>query len=320
MFIGSSVEGKEIAESIQVNLDYDVYSTLWSQGVFGLSGGTLASLMKSLKNFDFATLVLTPDDMLLKRGKTFSAARDNVLFELGLFMGYLGPERTFIVHPRDKAIDLPTDLAGVTSATYESPTKSQSLEAALGATCTRIKRAISNAPPKSSSDEDSSSPTVYSDLREMRSIATNLISALSTKAADASSLALLAGSWKNIESKSTMYSRVVDGEVRVVYCYGGNDAATGTYFGLKRIGNELYGRFRWFESEISGFVWLRIEGNDLLAGGWWYAEDVDETVIGDPRNLKISKGMQQSTWQRRNHQTTAPWAEEWFTKKLWLSS
>ncbi len=42
-----------------------------------------------------------------------NSPRDNVLFELGLFMGALGREHTFIVHCHDEQLDLPSDLAGV---------------------------------------------------------------------------------------------------------------------------------------------------------------------------------------------------------------
>jgi predicted nucleotide-binding protein len=98
MFIGSSVEGKRIAETIQLALEYEVHSTVWHQGVFGLSGGTLESLVAAIDDYDFATLVLTADDLLEKRDVTGRCPRDNVLFELGLFMGALGRDRTFIVH------------------------------------------------------------------------------------------------------------------------------------------------------------------------------------------------------------------------------
>ncbi|MCI5195810.1 MAG: hypothetical protein D3919_06175 [Candidatus Electrothrix sp. AW5] len=141
MFIGSSVEGKDIAEYIQLGLEYDVETTIWHQGIFGLSDGSLDSLVRAAKDFDFAALVLTPDDLVMKRGTEKGCPRDNVVFELGLFMGALGRERTFIVYNRDKQLDLPTDLAGVTPATFASRSD-DNLHAALGPVCTRIKQAI----------------------------------------------------------------------------------------------------------------------------------------------------------------------------------
>jgi hypothetical protein len=146
MFIGSSVEGKGIAETIQVLLDYDVASTVWHQGVFDLSGNTLETLVEALPEYDFATLVLTADDLVEKRQHTAKAPRDNVIFELGLFMGALGRRRTFVVHSRADCPMLPTDLAGITTATYEPRSN---LDAALGPACTQIKRAIERAGARS---------------------------------------------------------------------------------------------------------------------------------------------------------------------------
>ena len=56
VFIGSSVEGLVVAESLQLGMEFDVESTIWSQGVFGLSDGTLESLVRAVKEFDFAVL------------------------------------------------------------------------------------------------------------------------------------------------------------------------------------------------------------------------------------------------------------------------
>ncbi len=143
LFIGSSVEGKDIAEMLHVELQYDVEVTVWHQGVFGLSQGSLESIVKAARenNFDFAALVLTPDDLGSKRGENVSSPRDNVIFELGLFMGALGRDRTFIVYNRDIALDLPSDLAGVTAATFANRQDGK-LQAALGPVCTQIKDAI----------------------------------------------------------------------------------------------------------------------------------------------------------------------------------
>lgn len=141
VFIGSSREGHDIAEALQLGLDYVAECKPWSQGVFELSKGTLESLIKQTRSSKFAILVLTPDDMSTKRSRTVTLPRDNVLFELGLFMGALGPERTFIVHCRDEPVELPSDLAGVTTATFARHSDGN-LQAALGPVCTLIKRAI----------------------------------------------------------------------------------------------------------------------------------------------------------------------------------
>jgi predicted nucleotide-binding protein len=117
IFIGCSVEGLTEANIIQLLLKRSANTAIWSQGVFGLSRSTLETLVEKAGSFTHAILVLTPDDMLIKRADEAPTARDNVLFELGLFMGKLGRERTFVV--TEKSVRLPTDLAGIATVNFE---------------------------------------------------------------------------------------------------------------------------------------------------------------------------------------------------------
>lgn len=141
VFIGSSSEGLPVAEAIHLGLDQFAECTIWNQGVFALSSTTIESVVDRAVEFDFAVLVLTPDDTTTQRGVTNLVARDNLIFELGLFTGVLGRARTFLVHPRGANLHLPSDVAGVTAATYSERTD-KNMEAALGPVCTRIKRAM----------------------------------------------------------------------------------------------------------------------------------------------------------------------------------
>lgn len=141
VFIGSSREGLSIAEALQLNLDYACEVTVWSQGLFGLGEGTLESLVNRLDSFDFAILVLTPDDMTVSRQAEQPSPRDNVLLELGLFIGALGRRRTFAVYERNRGLKLPSDMAGVTSADFQMHAD-KNLQSSLGAATTLIKGAI----------------------------------------------------------------------------------------------------------------------------------------------------------------------------------
>jgi len=137
VFVGSSSEGLEVARTVQDLLDTECEVELWNQGVFGLSQGTLESLVLALPRFDYAILVLTPDDLTVSRRQDRPVARDNVLFELGLFIGAFGRERTFMVYDRTTSLALPSDLAGIAAATF-APHASGNLKAALGAPTTKI--------------------------------------------------------------------------------------------------------------------------------------------------------------------------------------
>jgi Predicted nucleotide-binding protein containing TIR-like domain len=141
LFVGSSSEGLRIAEAVQVALDQVCEVELWTQGTFGLMQGTLESLVMALPRFDFALLVLTADDLTVSRGSEKAAARDNVLFELGLFIGSLGRDRTFMLYDRTNPPALPSDLAGITAATF-APHTSGNLQAALGAPCANIRSSV----------------------------------------------------------------------------------------------------------------------------------------------------------------------------------
>ena len=141
VFIGSSSEGHAIARHLQLGLEYVVECTIWSQGVFGLSRGNLENLVEAAPQFDFAVLVLTPDDLVTKREASGNIPRDNVIFELGLFMGVLGRDKTFMVSCREDILELPSDLAGVQRATY-GRRGDGNLEAAMGPVCTRLQQAM----------------------------------------------------------------------------------------------------------------------------------------------------------------------------------
>lgn len=144
MFIGSSTEGLGVARALQAELQYDAEVTLWSQGVFGLSEGTLETLTRKVADFDFAVLVLTADDVVTKRATEGLSARDNVLFESGLFMGAVGRERTYLVAPGEESLEFPSDLAGVTISKYRSR-RDGNMRAALGPVAEDIRQAMKRA-------------------------------------------------------------------------------------------------------------------------------------------------------------------------------
>jgi hypothetical protein len=144
VFVGSSTESLEIAYSIQENLEYNAEVAVWTQGIFELSKYSLDSLLDALDAADFGVFVFSPDDISVIRGKEHATVRDNVVFELGLFIGRLGKERNFIVlpHGHEETPHLPTDLLGLTPALYEPNRQDGNLRAALGPACSKLSKAF----------------------------------------------------------------------------------------------------------------------------------------------------------------------------------
>jgi len=142
LFIGSSTEGLPTARALQAELDEECEPIVWEQDFFVPTGTTIGTLAEKVQNFDFAAFVFTPDDSLIIRGSANAAARDSVIFELGLFIGALGKERVFIIRPRDQELRLPSDLAGVACLTSKTNRKDQNLRAAIGPAATAIRNRV----------------------------------------------------------------------------------------------------------------------------------------------------------------------------------
>lgn len=142
MFLGSSTEGLSIAKQIQLNLKHSVNVRLWTNGVFGPSGVSVDDLLKQVDACDFAAFVFGPDDTTISRRGLYDAPRDNVIFELGLFMGRVGRERAFLIKEQSGDIKIPSDLLGVAPITYIANPGERDLSTALGPACTEIEIAI----------------------------------------------------------------------------------------------------------------------------------------------------------------------------------
>jgi predicted nucleotide-binding protein len=135
LFIGSSKEHLTIAEALAAGVPKDIASvTLWSDGVFGASKFPIEDLETQIGIADFAVLVVGPDDRVISRGSESDAPRDNVVFELGLFMGALSRSRTFLLAPRGHKIKIPTDLLGLTTIQFDpaAPNPADMVRTALG--------------------------------------------------------------------------------------------------------------------------------------------------------------------------------------------
>jgi predicted nucleotide-binding protein len=146
VFIISSAESLEIARVIQNAFDHDPFRVVvWTDGVFRASYYAIESLERVLDQSDVAIAVAEPDDVTESRGQRHGTPRDNVIFELGFFMGRLGRHRSLLVEPRGKEIKLPSDLAGITTITYKYD--SANLPASLATACNKLRDIIRELGP-----------------------------------------------------------------------------------------------------------------------------------------------------------------------------
>ena len=148
LFVGCSTESLSIARAIQSALEHDpILVRVWTEDTFKASQFPVESLERELARVDFAALVLSPDDTAISRDSEVPAPRDNLVFELGLFMGALGHSRTFLLHPRGSDIKIPSDLAGFTPLTYQaSPDGPVSI--AVASACEEMRAAIVASGPR----------------------------------------------------------------------------------------------------------------------------------------------------------------------------
>jgi len=148
IFIGSSKEALAVAREIKGGFAHDGFVVqIWEKETFLASDTTIESLEQAIHQSDFAVLVLAPEDDVVSRNIAQRAPRDNVVFELGLFMGALGRRRTYIVSPAHTPIKTPTDLLGITPLYYSQDERLE-LSERIAPICDAIRARVHSLKPK----------------------------------------------------------------------------------------------------------------------------------------------------------------------------
>jgi CRP/FNR family cyclic AMP-dependent transcriptional regulator len=143
LFVGSSAEMIAVVREVHNQFAHDdIVVRPWTTDVFGASKFPVEDLEDEVKRADFALLVVTPDDKVRSRHEQSDAPRDNVVFELGLFMGQLWRPRTFMLQPRGVDLKIPTDLLGIKALEYKPPATDADLPSALGPPCNELREII----------------------------------------------------------------------------------------------------------------------------------------------------------------------------------
>lgn len=130
---------------------------------------------------------------------------------------------------------------------------------------------------------------------------------------DERKIAALEGAWINEGGKTHLYARVISGRLVMPYCYGGNRELTAYYYGWKRSGDYLFGRFRWVhEPSLCGFAFLKPVDKDTLQGAWWLEWEAEFSSAPMPNTSGTP-----AVWRRLPAHTKTPaWALEFFDRVL----
>lgn len=148
VFIICSVEALPIARAVENHFEHDKFFVkIWTEGVFRASRYPIESLEEQLDESDFAIAIAQPDDQITARGETQGTPRDNVIFELGLFVGRLGRMRSFLLEPRGDEVRLPSDLTGLTTIGYRLAA-SKDMAASLGPACNQLRDIFNELGPR----------------------------------------------------------------------------------------------------------------------------------------------------------------------------
>jgi predicted nucleotide-binding protein len=141
IFIGSSKESLKVAYAVELRLKDDAEVKVW-RNCFKPGSGILDTLIDSLHEYDFAIFILGADDFIISRGIPSKIPRDNIFFEIGLFMGHIGRSRVFLVYDSNDDIKIPSDFAGIELVPYDGNRTDRSIGDAVSPACTQIMEAM----------------------------------------------------------------------------------------------------------------------------------------------------------------------------------
>jgi len=141
VFIASSSECLDVVREIQSCFGRDKFTTKpWTDSVFIPTKTPIEDLVSLVRNIDFGLVILSGEDVVRSRKKLADAPRDNVIFELGMLIGAIGRERTFIISEDGIDIKIPSDLIGVNHLKFKQ--NGSSLQSRISPVCNEIRKII----------------------------------------------------------------------------------------------------------------------------------------------------------------------------------
>jgi len=96
---------------------------VWDEGLLQQNESIFDGLLRLSTEVEYGVFIWGASDVTIgstvTSGQPIPAARDNVVFETGLFLGALGKEKTFMVVDRSMPIKIPSDFDGIMRTYYD---------------------------------------------------------------------------------------------------------------------------------------------------------------------------------------------------------
>jgi len=96
------------------------------------------------------------------------------------------------------------------------------------------------------------------------------------------------GVWTDLITQSTFCVSIHENSVLIPYSFASTAILTGVVHNCKVVGKTLFGRFKWFDHPISGFVFAELVQSNRMDGGWWYDEELPADVTDRISTIKDS--------------------------------
>lgn len=250
--------------------------------------------------------------------------KPNVMWEIGFAMALSKP--TLII---TQDLDhLPFDIKDMQSLQYDrsrlTATLASPLKRSLLDTLSSVQNASSTPFPTAADKTSETMGSLMMEIAELKTMVSEVVTAWKGRETYSPTpldgTHQLEGDWFSKESGSHIYARLIHGQLIAPYCYGGNADLTAVYYGWRRIGEYWFAKYKWLETDISGFAFLRMQSVDLMNGAWWSSEQEVSYQKAPPKSAGVT-----STWIRKKKSRTPKWAAALFKQlekdgvDAWLS-
>ena len=232
--------------------------------------------------------------------------RPNVMWELGYAMALAKP--TILL--TQNISDLPFDVKDLQTLEYDRNHIARTLGRPLQNMILDTLAMMSAGTPTKDSLKlrDELVGALLAEVKALKSMLADVVTVWgptrdAAPSAVAPATSALAGVWRNPESRSHFYARVVKNELVVPYCYAGDDELTGVYFGWRKTGDYWFARFIWLRQPVSGFAFVKVESVDTMTGAWWHDHEVAATPSAPPPQAGVS-----ARWERLPGEPFPAWA------------